>query len=1724
MQQYFNVVQNQAGVPVPGAQVNVYLTGTTNPATLYSDDGVTPTTNPVFTDNLGRFNFFIADGRYDMVISGARISTFTVTNVEIADVTEFKATDSAWATQQISFTQQATPATPASGSMKVYGKSDDQMYWLDDNGIEHRMGAEGPVLPNTPLAFSTTPNFVVSKNISYSMTLTGNVTSSTTSGSPVNGQLLSLTLVEDAVGSRTFVFPANFVFPVGYAFDTVALHTNALTFKYDGTNWNLISNSGSGGGGGTPGAPFNSIQKNNTGAFGASTITDTGSLVTIANPTTITGALQQNADAQFKGPSPWVDIRAYGARAFFGSAPNTTATINSGSPNATLASGALFQNGDGVAIIGAGVPNTLSTPAAPTVTTGIARYGSKLSVVTPDGGVGGTTYCYSIVARTLDGQLTPGSTETCTAVGQATLGPITVNITSWTRSGNIVTFTLASPTTLVANAMVRIIGADASVNGNWNIQSISSSTVFSIITAGDTANGAPTGGTGGTARYYNVNRITWANVTNAYQFYIYGRVTGGTKTRIGTSYPQNTAFAGFSTHNSWDDYGTSMGPAPAAPIWVPNTVPAASQSGTLSTTIVSGGGTNNVVLANNAGTSVAGVFMTLDNTPAVNAAIAAAATSRSSVHIPIVASGGGFPSTYPIQAFTGNQVGLMLAGDLDIGDTMYFNDGVSISGMASPNSVSGPAFGWGAFPALRGSGAFPMLYSPIRNVYFSYLTFINQNDNGLGYLQDSGGIPSSTFDHINFASGSGGGNDYNGLILVYRGANGVGGSSNWQFDSCSFVSSLPNGSTSDTPIMYFSLPGMPMHFSNSMFSDRGIAFDMGQNGAQLIFDNMYIQGPVHPFVTLFTTQGAFSNINIENRGVILDSAISTFVSYHGFLQGYVTTSNNVSTGSPLIVQGAGGVTAIVKQAGGAATQLGTTGYEYGPSIITSVDGINSQDNLNNPTKQFSSALQLSPKSSLFVSSLPTVAPTCSVSAGGTVPVGSYNFVVAPVFANRSEGTGSPRSNTCTTSGGNQTITINWTAVAGAVGYNFYMPNNGQSLQSAGTSPTVNGGATTSFVWSGVPALIGEGVTGPGGGPTMISRTAVLSNAFQLPGLNGSSVNGFVTLDMPTATAQRSIHFPDASGTVLLDATLGSGPNVEFYDNFNRANGGVGANYTNTQNTLTISTNQYTGGSAGAWNSANLTGPGGYANDQYAAFTLSTIGGGNAQVNVGVRMQAGTFSGYTCGVNTNSNTFFLQKFITGSSGNIASQGGITPTVGEIVILTVTGSNLSCSRYLNGTLLNTLSGSDSAYTSGSPGLAVFSNTSKGDNFNAGSLTPVAITSAEQDWTNVQHYPFGLTLGNDLSTVLVTSSGNSGRVAQSSGTLTSGNVAKFDANGNVIDGGFVAGQVPLSGLTAATGANSINNVDNAQTWNWALTTAAKTAFTFTENTAATNGAGNQYLGSFSTIAGSTAVPLQVVSSLTGTQTLPTLSITPTWNTSGVVDAALFINPTNTGSGAGSLLIDAKLGGTSQWKVDKAGNVTQLGTISAGSTPPACTPGTAGGSCLNEGSAPSAGANYDTLYASSADHMLHQNLNNGGDLPVPNRQLLTSAYTNATTTASNISGLSFSVAASANYSWTCHLYYSGSAGTAGLDITVTGPAAPTSVFYSYDEHPTATTIQSSVASAFSTKLTGAATVTASTNLHAVVTLGLQNGANAGTVQLQGSATGAGTVTVQAGSFCTVA
>lgn len=85
MQKYQDNVQNRNGDAVVGASVEVLTYPGGALATIYSDNGVTPATNPLTTDSNGAFSFYAADGRYSLEISGRGIQPHTITDISLAE-------------------------------------------------------------------------------------------------------------------------------------------------------------------------------------------------------------------------------------------------------------------------------------------------------------------------------------------------------------------------------------------------------------------------------------------------------------------------------------------------------------------------------------------------------------------------------------------------------------------------------------------------------------------------------------------------------------------------------------------------------------------------------------------------------------------------------------------------------------------------------------------------------------------------------------------------------------------------------------------------------------------------------------------------------------------------------------------------------------------------------------------------------------------------------------------------------------------------------------------------------------------------------------------------------------------------------------------------------------------------------------------------------------------------------------------------------------------------------------------------------------------------------------------------------------------------------------------------------------------------------------------------------------------------------------------------------
>lgn len=82
---HLQAINSATGLPIASASVDVYHVGTTTHATIYSDEGITVKANPFTTDTLGRGDFYVADGDYDVKISGSGITPYTISDVSIVE-------------------------------------------------------------------------------------------------------------------------------------------------------------------------------------------------------------------------------------------------------------------------------------------------------------------------------------------------------------------------------------------------------------------------------------------------------------------------------------------------------------------------------------------------------------------------------------------------------------------------------------------------------------------------------------------------------------------------------------------------------------------------------------------------------------------------------------------------------------------------------------------------------------------------------------------------------------------------------------------------------------------------------------------------------------------------------------------------------------------------------------------------------------------------------------------------------------------------------------------------------------------------------------------------------------------------------------------------------------------------------------------------------------------------------------------------------------------------------------------------------------------------------------------------------------------------------------------------------------------------------------------------------------------------------------------------------
>lgn len=133
------MVQGGVGTltPANGAQITVVNHASQTLASIFSDNGVTPSINPVVTNAQGEFGFYVADGRYDLIVTGNGFATFNLLDIEITDILQATASDAEWVTEGIEFVNQpGPPPIPPTGQIDLYSlASTKHIYIQDDTGL-----------------------------------------------------------------------------------------------------------------------------------------------------------------------------------------------------------------------------------------------------------------------------------------------------------------------------------------------------------------------------------------------------------------------------------------------------------------------------------------------------------------------------------------------------------------------------------------------------------------------------------------------------------------------------------------------------------------------------------------------------------------------------------------------------------------------------------------------------------------------------------------------------------------------------------------------------------------------------------------------------------------------------------------------------------------------------------------------------------------------------------------------------------------------------------------------------------------------------------------------------------------------------------------------------------------------------------------------------------------------------------------------------------------------------------------------------------------------------------------------------------------------------------------------------------------------------------------------------------------------------------------------------
>lgn len=1009
---------------------------------------------------------------------------------------------------------------------------------------------------------------------------------------------------------------------------------------------------------------------------------------------TFTAPQNLDADLRTKGPNPYADISRFGKFTTFS---NTTANTTSGQPTVALASAQSFKNGEYVTVYNAGAPSAISPMGAVTLTPALNAGG--LNTVAANAGA--TSFGYKVVAADKWGGYTAAGAEASTTTGNA-LGMQTIAIASMSRSGRVVTVTTSAAHPFVAGAQIFIKpfggNADVTFNGFYIVTTVADTTHFTFNSGMDTAAGATSSDTGGTVIGFTCNRLSWSAVTGAWKYYIYGRASGGPWTLLGqTMLPY------------FNDYGSPLNDNQTFPAYVPASAPSSGANDHLTAQITAGGGTTTLTLASNAGATLTGAGIVSDDGPAW----VAAASSANAVYIP---SSGSTISSYTV--LPGRGAKYYLGGGVTLRDTLEDDGGNSFQ---SWSSSSPGAFSWEGTPCLLGTLAYPVIAMRGSPHSFRHTCLASNMNNASLVLYDFGSTNVS-IDYSSLQTNTlGNPYDYLGMHGLFQGCG-----FSFRFDKDLFITGSP-GTNAESNIGFSPTPTMV--FTN-------------QNGQ--------INCPTGNWAVThswFVARSSFDQDYVSNSGGINWMIAQDIQTQNSFLPPFmITGASNQSFNFDFenITPADFPTPVLVNLRSPAFDQSGLYARQWSclqggnmasnglfkQSIATNVCNLGqNRDVIAGPSFTNQSILVNNTGGMGYQISAPA-APSAALSGASGPAANTYFYQIMAYDAFGGNSLLSPQSNTITVNG-SQGVLVTWTPVPGQVSTTICRGALGGGVACQSVSP--------GFKVSG-NSFLDNGTFFPNSsGP---SAATGFANGLGSAGMEGTSLvltnGGFSDTLSGTFTANRTQTLPDLTGVIPV-----TGYSNSAYDNANRANGAIGANWTVTNNGINVSSNNFIGTAStndvAYWSANSFSAP------QFSQVTITALNGVTDFPGVAILLSGSGAAthGYNCIENTT--TIFIQR-ITGATNGTLTSAASTGAPGDILRLESDGAgNLAC--YKND--VSTLTTTDTTYTAGAPGLFLFGTVATEKNWSGGNLHPLNQLDIEADYTKVQHMNAGIAMGLETFT---------------------------------------------------------------------------------------------------------------------------------------------------------------------------------------------------------------------------------------------------------------------------------------------------------------------------------------------------------------------------------------